>query len=205
MTGSLRYLVPFLLLMMQPACSRTPTLPPLAQDGIVLAFGDSLTYGYGDGVKPDESYPAVLSGLIGRQVINAGIPGEISADGAARLPALLDRFHPSLLILCHGANDILRQLDRKQAAANLRTMVQAARDRGISVVLVGVPDFTLTLSTPAYYGEIAREYNLPFEDGTLAKIERHSDLKSDMIHPNATGYRMMAEAIAKVLRTSGAI
>jgi acyl-CoA thioesterase-1 len=138
-------------------------------------------------------------------VINSGIPGEISADGAARLPALLDRFHPSLLILCHGANDILRQMDRKEAAANLRTMVQAARDRGVSVVLVGVPDFALTLSTPAYYGEIAREYKLPFEDGTLAKIERHNDLKSDIIHPNAPGYRMMAEAIAAVLRASGAL
>jgi lysophospholipase L1-like esterase len=147
----------------------------------------------------------VLAGLIGRQVINAGIPGEISAEGAARLPALLDRFRPSLLILCHGANDILRQMDRGQAAANLRTMVRAARDRGVSVVLVGVPEFGLTLSTPSYYGEIAHEYALPFEDGTLAKIERKNDLKSDIIHPNAAGYRMMAEAVAAVLRSSGAI
>ena len=203
MPHSLRYLFPFLLLMMQPACSRTPSLPPLAQDGVVLAFGDSLTYG--TGATPDQSYPAVLTSLINRQVVNAGIPGEISADGAARLPALLDRFHPSLLILCHGANDILNQMDRGQAAVNLRTMVKAARDRGVSVVLIGVPEFGLTLSTPPYYGEIAHEYALPFEDGTLAKIERHNELKSDIIHPNATGYRMMAEAIAVVLRTSGAI
>jgi lysophospholipase L1-like esterase len=68
-----------------------------------------------------------------------------------------------------------------------------------------VPEFGLTLSTPSYYGEIAHEYALPFEDGTLAKIERKNDLKSDIIHPNAAGYRMMAEAVAAVLRSSGAI
>lgn len=203
MTGSLRLLLPFMLLMVQPACSRTPSLPPLARDGVVLAFGDSLTYG--TGVQPDQSYPAVLASLLGRQVVNAGIPGEISADGAARLPALLDRYHPSLLVLCHGANDILNQLDRKQAAANLRAMITMARERGIAVVLIGVPDFALTLATPPYYGELAHEYALPFEDGTLAKIMRRNDLKSDIIHPNAAGYRMMAEAVVAVLRRSGAI
>ena len=184
-------------------CSASPKLPPLPADGVVLAFGDSITFGTGAG--PADSYPAVLAQLIARKVVNGGVPGEVSADGAARLPELLEAERPALLILCHGGNDLLRHLGREQLATNLRVMVRAARERGVAVVLVGVPAADLSLSPPPLYGEVAKEFDIPYDGGTLPRILGTGGLKSDYIHPNATGYRQLAEALAKLLAKAGAV
>ena len=186
------------------ACgSKAPSLPRLEQDAVVLAFGDSLTFGTGAG--ENQNYPAALEGLIGRKVAAAGVPGEVSAAGLARLPSALDYYNPRLLILCHGGNDFLRKLGKKQAADNVRAMVRLAQDRGVAVMLIGVPEPGLLVSPPDFYGEIAREFGIPIEQAALSKILRDNELKSDLIHPNAKGYARLAEAVAEVLRKSGAL
>jgi len=184
-------------------CTQSAKLQPLPGDGVLLAFGDSLTYG--TGAAENESYPAVLGQLSGHRILNYGIPGEISADGLARLPGVLDREKPALLILCHGANDLLRRMDQLQAAENLRAMVRLARARGIAVVLIAVPDFNLSLSPPKFYSEVAAEFNIPIEARALPQILGNGSLKSDYVHPNAAGYRQLAEAVASLLKKSGAI
>ncbi|MGX2031801.1 MULTISPECIES: arylesterase [Methylocaldum] len=191
------------LLLWLVACGSSAKLPKLPTEAKVLAFGDSLTFGTGAG--SEQSYPSVLQGLIGREVINAGVPGETSAEGLERLPALLDEHQPTLLILCHGGNDFLRNLGEQQAADNVRAMVKLARDRGISVVLIAVPKFGLMFSPPEFYAKIAEEFAIPFETGTLSKIIRDNSLKSDGVHPNGPGYRMLAEAVADRLKVAGAI
>lgn len=196
-------LIPLFLLLLLSACGAGPKLPPLPADGVVLAFGDSLTFGTGAG--PAESYPAVLEQLIGRKVVNRGIPGEISADGLARLPGELDSVHPALLILCHCANDMLRHMDRAQAADNLRAMVRLARERGIPVVLIAVPAPDLSLTPPEFYRQVAAEAGVPLEARILPRILAKGALKSDHIHPNAAGYRQMAEALAALLGKAGAL
>ena len=186
------------------ACgAKTPTLPKLGTDAVVLAFGDSITFGSGAG--ENQSYPAVLEALIGRKVHGAGVPGEVSAAGLARLPSALDYYKPQLLILCSGGNDFLRKLGKQQAAENLRAMVRTARDKGVAVMLIAVPEPGLLPSPPDFYKDIAKEFSIPYEDGALAKILRDNQLKSDLIHPNAKGYARLAEAVAEVLRKSGAI
>ena len=104
-------------------------------------------------------------------MINAGRPGEITADGLKRLPSLLDAYSPSLLILCHGGNDLLKKMDEGQAADHLRGMVKMARDRGIDVVLLGVPRLSLTsLSAADFYGDVAEEFGLPYDNDILFDI-----------------------------------
>lgn len=185
------------------SCSTPAPLPLLTADATILAFGDSLTAGTGAGET--ESYPAVLSRLTGRKVLNAGIPGEVSASGVQRLPELLERERPALLILCHGGNDLLGRTDRQLITDNLRAMIRMARERGISVLLVAVPSPDLSLKPPPLYKEVADEFQIPVEMNALARILGKGSLKSDHIHPNATGYRMLAEALAGLLKKSGAL
>ncbi len=180
-----------------------PRLSKLPADAVVLAFGDSLTFG--TGAQPETSYPAVLEQLIGRKVWSAGVPGEVSAAGLARLPSALDYYQPGLLILCHGGNDFLRKLGDAQAAENLRAMIRLARQRGIDVVLIAVPKPGLFPAPPDFYAGIAKEFSLHYEDAALTAILRDNELKSDLAHPNARGYAKLAEAIATLLKKNGAL
>ena len=198
-----RLLAAWILCLVLAGCTPPPELEPLAADAVVLAFGDSLTFGTGAG--PGESYPEVLSGLIGRTVVKAGLPGEVSADGLLRLPALLDQEQPALLLLCHGGNDQLQRLDPARLADNLRAMIREARDRNIAVVLIAVPAPGLSLRPLPLYAGIADEFGLAADLETVADILGDRALKSDYIHPNAAGYRRLALAVADLLRAAGAV
>ena len=202
--GLTRFLLALALVFVIAGCGgSTPKLPRLAPDAVVLAFGDSLTFG--TGTTPDNSYPAVLERKIGRKVVAAGVPGEVSASGLARLPQVLDDVKPKLLILCHGGNDMLRKLSPKDAAANIRAMVTLARSRGMEVVLLGVPSPGLFLSTADHYDEIAKDMKLAYEGKAIASILSDTSLKADAVHPNAQGYQRLADAVAEVLKKGGAI
>lgn len=185
------------------ACQPSGRLSPLASDATILAFGDSLTHGIG--VEPDQSYPTVLSGLLNRTVISAGVPGEISADGLKRLSALLERARPDLVILCHGGNDILRRMSGAQTDKNLRAMIELARTRGAEVIVVAVPAFGLFPKAASYYSAIEDDLNVPVEMDILASLMSSNSKKSDQVHLNSIGYREMAVAIEQLLRDEGAL
>lgn len=192
------------LLAVLAACGgRQPQLPRLAPDAVVLAFGDSLTFG--TGASADESYPVRLQALIGRKVVISGVPGETTAGGLARLPAALEEAQPQLVILCEGGNDFLQKLDEAQAANNLRAMVRIARARGAQVLLIAVPKPGLLPSPAHFYAGIAKEFGVPQEEGALRRILTDNSLKSDLVHPNAAGYASLAEAIAALLKKTGAV
>ena len=184
-------------------CTQKVNLPPLGGNGVLLAFGDSLTFGTSAG--ENESYPAVLEQLTGHKVLNYGVPGEISVEGLARLPGVLEHEKPALLILCHGANDLLRHMDQRGAAENLRGMIRQARQRGISIILIAVPVFNLSLKPLEFYSKVANEFGIPIEAKALPRNLARGSLKSDNIHPNAAGYRQLAEALVSLLKKSSAI
>ena len=192
-----------LALLLLGGCSGSPGLEPLAPGDVVLAFGDSLTYGTGAG--RDEAYPVVLASLIDRRVINAGVPGEESDAGLVRLPGLLEKHRPALVIISHGGNDILRRRDLAQTETNLREMVVRAREYGAGVVLVAVPEPRITMSPPDFYAAVAADHELVLEDSAWRYILRRNQLKSDPVHPNAEGYRYFAEALAGLLEEAGAL
>lgn len=98
----------FVLVLLLTGCSEPEILlPRLDSEAVILAFGDSITHG--TGTKPETSYPAILEELTGLEVINAGVPGEKTAEGLERLPRVLDNTEPDLLILCLGGNDMLKK------------------------------------------------------------------------------------------------
>jgi len=184
-------------------CGDAPQLARLAPDAVVLAFGDSLTYG--TGAAEADSYPAQLESLIGRKVVRAGLPGEVSAQALARLPAALEEHQPKLLLLCIGGNDFLRNLSQAEAAANVRRMISLAKSKGSDVLLIGAPEKGLLVTPPKFYAELASDLRIPYEGKVIGEVLRSPELKSDPIHPNARGYRMIAERVAALLKKSGAL
>ena len=184
-------------------CSDDPTLPRLTADDVIVAFGDSLTYG--TGADTQAAYPAVLSTLVGHPIINAGEPGETTTEAIARLPQVLTQHHPKLVLLCLGGNDMLRQQPAATITENLRTLIRAIQASGASVVLIGVPEPTIFGSAPAFYADIADELKLPYEGEVFNEVLRNPSLKSDPIHANAQGYRLVAERLAALLKSSGAL
>src|SRR5690606_5468825 len=132
------------------------------------AFGDSLTFG--TGAKAEESYPAILSTLIDRRVINAGVPGEVTAEGLARLPRVLEETRPALLILCLGGNDFIRRLDEKNARDNLRALARVARGEGVEVVLIAVPKLGFGLQIPDFFRRMAEEEKILLDERSIEKV-----------------------------------
>jgi len=185
------------------ACDQVPQLPKLQTHDIVVAFGDSLTEGVG--ASPESTYPAWLSRTTGHTIINASISGETTAEGLARLPTMLDEHRPKLVLLCLGGNDMLRHQDMASTEANLRKIIQAIRASGASVVLIGVPEPKLFSGAPALYEKLADEFDLPYEGEIFNDVLKNPRLKSDPIHANAEGYRMVAERLAELLKESGAL
>ena len=147
----------------------------------------------------------VLGQLIARKVVRAGVPGEVTEGGLARLQEVIDEHKPRLMIVCLGGNDMLRKVDEGQTQANLRAIIKTLQAQGIAVALVGVPKPALVTGAPPFYEAIAREFNIPYEGKIVTDVLYQRDQKSDAIHPNAKGYRRMAEAIAALLKKAGAV
>jgi lysophospholipase L1-like esterase len=170
----------------------------LSSHSMILAFGDSITYGYG--VAEEAGYPSQLQKRTGVHVINAGVSGEESSEGVQRLPRLLEK-KPDLVILCHGGNDILRKRSEEKLKSNLIKMINLIKASGAKVLLVGVPNFGLLgFKTHSLYAEVADETGVFFEDDVLSVVESDNALKIDYIHPNEKGYKIMVDAFVKYIK-----
>ena len=198
-----RYVFALVAVLFLAACDRAPTLPRLSPHDVILAFGDSLTHG--TGASEETAYPAVLASLTGHTVINAGVPGDTTATGLQRLPAVLAEYKPRLVLLCLGGNDMLRQQPAATTENNLRLLVQTIRASGAEVVLIGVPEPRLFGGAPDFYARVARDMKLPLEDDAFNDVLKDARLKSDPIHANAAGYRVVAERLDAFLREAGAL
>ncbi|BBP46119.1 arylesterase [Thiosulfatimonas sediminis] len=204
MFSTLFRLVVISLLLLLSACSRPP-LSPLPLDAQIVAFGDSLTAGYG--VSQAQAYPAILAELSGRNVLNLGVSGETTAEGLTRLTALLQDSSTriDLLILFEGGNDILQNKPVTQTEANLAQMLSLLENRQIPVLLIGVPEKKLFSDSAPFYQTLAQRFSIPLEDEIVSDIMLRPSLKSDYVHFNQQGYRVLAEAIYQKLVASGAL
>lgn len=199
--------LPFLLLLLLAACSESPHYQPLAPGAVVLAFGDSVTYGTGAG--RGEDYPTRLARLSGWQVVNAGIPGDTALAARGRIAALLEEEMPALVIVELGGNDFLRRRAEAEVKEDLRAILQTVKAAGAQPVLVAVPGLSLLgatvgrLADAAIYHELAREEAVPLVEKVFAEVLSDPALRADRIHPNAVGYQLLADGIADSLARVG--
>jgi acyl-CoA thioesterase I len=166
------------------------------RDERIVAFGDSLTDGVGGA---GENYPTHLSRLLKRDVINAGLPGDTTAQGLRRLAAVLERDRPSLLLLCLGLNDFLQGVPDEEILANLVAMMRLSAQAGVPVLLLAVPRPGDSHAHPLYV-EAAARGGAHLDTNAMIRVLRNPALKADLIHPNREGYRAIAEALADRLR-----
>jgi len=173
----------------------------------IVAFGDSLTAGFG--VSADESYPAKLANRLQEsgfhyEVINAGVSGETSAGGVRRVEWIL-KSQPTVVILELGVNDGLRGLPLQQTYTNLQAIIKRLQAEGVMVILAG-------MRIPVNYGEeytgeffemykrLAQEFALPlipfFLDGVAAQPGLN---QPDGVHPTAEGYTVVAQNVWRTL------
>lgn len=181
-------------------CGRRRPLGRVVPAGsVVLALGDSLTFG--TGATPETSYPAVLAALSGWQVVNAGVPGDTSAQALARLPELLQEHRPALVLVSIGGNDLLRRLPEADTRAAVQRICELARGAGAQVLLLAVPRpsvasaFVGSLSDHPMYAEISAALKVPLHAQGWAGVLADEALRADPLHANARGYAQMARAV----------
>lgn len=167
----------------------------------ILAFGDSLTAGYG--LAQDDSFPAQLQRALRRQgynveIINAGVSGDTSTGGRARLDWALGD-NPHAVILALGANDGLRAIDPALTQDNLSRILAALRDRQLPVLLVGMlapPNLGDIYADEfnAIYPDLAKQYDVDLYPFFLEGVALIPELnQADGIHPNEQGVAVIVE------------
>lgn len=164
----------------------------------IICFGDSLTEGVG--ADAGGEYPSVLSSLIGFPVVNAGRRGDTTAQALERLPDAVLNKNARLVVVLLGGNDFLRQVPRQETRKNLAEIVRRIQASGAMVVVVGLRLGLFTDEFSPIFEESAKQSGALYVAQVMKGILTDSKLRSDSIHPNGAGYRLIAERIAEKIK-----
>lgn len=194
-----------------PTKSPTPAAAPAPKEASVkvVVLGDSISAGLG--LPADQAFPAVVEDLLRAEgldiaVQNAGVSGDTSSGGAARIDWLLKQ-EPQVLVVELGGNDLLRGQPVAVTRAKLSEIVAAGKRAGAAVVLVGISapgsvGAEHKAAFDALYPAVAREHDITLLPGFLDPLMGQPDLlQSDGLHPTAEGQKLLASALAPVLRS----
>lgn len=182
-----------------------------ADERTILVLGDSLSSAHR--IAPESGWVALLTARLNgmdpqhtRDVINASISGETTAGGLARLPALIARHHPGIVLVELGANDGLRGLPIDEIHANLVRILQTCRDAGAKIVLLGI-ELPVNYGTQyrtalrGMYRDIARDFNVPLVPFLLEGVADDPNLmQDDGLHPRAEAEPKVLENVWSTLR-----
>jgi acyl-CoA thioesterase-1 len=174
------------------------------REPVILVFGDSVSAGYG--IRVEQGWVNLLAQKLtqlgyGFKVVNASVSGETTAGGLSRLPHALDIQQPRILILELGGNDGLRSLPLDSTRDNLDKMIQLARARGITALLVGMrmpPNYgeRYTTGFQQMYADLAQHYKLPWVPFLLEKVALNPALmQADGIHPTDAGEPLLLDTV----------
>ena len=167
-------------------------------EGPIVCFGDSLTRGAG--AEPEQSYPAVLGGLLGREVLNRGRDGETSEDALERVDADVLESAPSVVIITLGGNDMLRRLPIDVTVTSLRKIFERILAAHAMVVYLAIHPPFVSDERMDEVEDLCRELGVFYVGSAMGGMWGDRKLMSDQIHPNAAGYRLIAERVRDALK-----
>ena len=164
----------------------------------IICFGDSITFGYG--VNPGEDYPTNLAKLVNRPVINAGVDGDTSTQGLQRIKTdVLDK-KPYLVLIEFTGNDFLKKVPLYTTIDNIKEMVREIQKAGAMTAIVDVSAGLFLLDYRIQLSKLARETESIFIPATLNGIITNPSMKSDFMHPNVSGYKIVAERVRREIK-----
>ncbi len=178
-------------------------LSPLSRDAVILSYlagMNELTELY-----QDRGLKQTMQEVLGRRVVHGGKQAELSKDALQRLPAVLDKVKPDLMILGYGLTDLQRRHGSDPLKENLRGMITVARERGVEVVMVAMPRADLTMKPAKLYEELTQELAVPTEGRIAFEVLRTRSLKAEKFTLNDAGLKRFSEAIRALLVAEGAL
>ena len=189
----------------QPSVSVAATTVPAADEVTILALGDSLFAGYG--LSPGQSYPAQLETAlkargIAARIVNAGVSGDTTADGLARVDFVLSGMgqKPAMAIISLGGNDMLRAVPPAETRKHLAAILAKFRAAKVPVVLLQLlaapnlgPDYAAGFNP--IYPALAKQYGAELVPFWIAPLQGHPELlQGDHIHPTLPGIDKLVAA-----------
>jgi acyl-CoA thioesterase-1 len=163
----------------------------------IICFGDSLTYGNGAGEGRD--YPSQLSTMIGKPVVNAGVPGDTTARALKRLDSDVLSKSPDLVLITLGGNDLKNGVAKDLAFNNLRKIVESIQHAGAKVIIGGLRFPLQDRGFGSAYRQLAEDTGAVLIPDIYKDIMGNRKLMSDPIHPNGDGYKIMAERFREAI------
>lgn len=169
------------------------------QDGSkIVAFGDSLTAGFGAS-DPANTYPAKLAALFAKDVINLGRNGETTASALRRVQEVLNQ-KPNYVLITLGGNDLRQRVDLGQTLANLERLFTELQQAGIAVAYVSINPPLVGDNWSMAIRDVVRSNGVLWIDDVMKGLWGDSALMADAVHPNDSGYEIMATRIHQSLK-----
>ena len=202
----------FLVIVLAVASTATHASILNSNDSTILIIGDSLSAGLG--VAYNQAWPSLLQDRLNKQnysirVVNAGISGDTTAGGAERLPKLLGKHAPEIVVIELGGNDGLRGTSINSIENNLRLMIELALNYDAKILLIGMqlpPNYGNVYATSFQniFPQLAIEYNIGLVERLIQRMMddawEQSLMQSDGIHPNVEGHIQLEKIIWNSLK-----
>ena len=161
----------------------------------IICFGDSITKGQ-DAI-PNNSYPEILEKMIKKKITNAGVSGDTTASALKRLESAVLNKNPRLVIVELGGNDFLRKIPKKTTLKNLEIIILKIQKTGSAVAICDISSGFIFSSYRKNFKILAKKTGSIFIPSLLEGVLDNPALKYDHIHPNASGYNLIAQRIYK--------
>lgn len=167
--------------------------------GPVVILGDSLAAG--TGAASGEGFVDLLQQRLGVEIVNRGIPGNTTAQGLARLQKDVLSLEPSLVIVELGGNDVLQKVEPAQTFQNLEKIVDAIQAQRTPVLLLGIRGGLVKDRFASEFRRLSKDKQTALVENIMEGVLTQPGLKADPIHPNAAGYRVLADRIEPTLKS----